>query len=52
MSEHHDVHAILAWIPPRDRDRITAILHEQVGEHEGWVLTALAQACRAAGARP
>ena len=46
MSEYHDIEAILAWIPPRDRDWITAYLAAEVGEHADWTLAALVAACR------
>lgn len=51
-GDHHDVMAILAWIPPADRDRITAIMYTEAGVPEGWVLITLADACRKAGRAP
>ncbi len=51
-GDNHDVMAILAWIPPADRDRITAIMYTEAGVPEGWVLITLADACRKAGRAP
>ena len=48
-GDHHDVMAILGWIPPADRDRITATLYTEAGTPDGWTLINLADACRQVG---
>lgn len=46
MEEFFRVEAILAVIPPKDRDRITARLWATCGPFDNWTLAALADACR------
>ena len=32
-GDHHDVMAILAWIPPAGRDQITAIMQQAMAQY-------------------